>query len=142
MFFCPSRSDYAKWLRMSFYVISNPSGYLVVRECPRVVANNKYATKYDLDQLLARLLHDRFLNFPICNRPNKADLICDRFENIQHVSIALDETKLGIDEPLLLGELFHEYAGFTQVVTRKTREKVMGDLKVKAAVDEGKHRND
>ena len=65
-------------------------------------------------------------------------MICDRLENTQHVSIAFDETKLSIDESLLLGVLFHEYAGFTQVVTRKTREEMMSDLKVKAAVEEGK----
>jgi len=65
-------------------------------------------------------------------------LICDRLENIQHVSVALDETKLGVGESLLLGVLFHEYAGFTQVVARKTREEMMSDLKVKAAMEEGK----
>ena len=65
-------------------------------------------------------------------------MICDRLEDVQHVSIALDETKLGVNEPLLLGVLFHEYAGFAQVVTWKAREEMMSDLKVKAAVDEGK----
>lgn len=64
-------------------------------------------------------------------------MICDRLENIQHFSIAFDETKLGVDESLLLGILFYEYASFTQVVPRKTGKEMVSDLKVKAAVDEG-----
>ena len=82
-------------------------GYLVVQEYSRVVANNIYATKIRLKIPSVRFLHDCFLNFLLCNHPNKAGLIRDCLENTQHISIALDETKLGVNEPLLLGVLFH-----------------------------------
>lgn len=87
-------------------VISHLQGIQVVWEYS---VESRTIDKHENTAVLSvRLLHDCFLNFFLCNHPDKAGLFCDLLKNIQYISIALDETKLGVDEPLFLGKLFHQ----------------------------------
>ena len=72
----------------------------------------------------------------VSNHRHDLDLVRNPAKRVQHVIVALDKSKFGIDKALLACKLLDEHTCLLEVVSREAGEEVVRDLEVEAAVDE------
>lgn len=87
--------------------------------------------------LLPRNL-DRLFDILIHHHPHILHLLRNTLQHPSDLFISLHKPELRVLKSLLLGKLFHQMRGCFEVVSRKTREEMMRNLKVQATVDERK----
>ena len=71
------------------------------------------------------------------NHAHNSSLISYTLENVEYLAVSFDEAKLCVLDSFCLSEFFNQETGCSEVVTWKTREEMMGDLEVKATMEEG-----